>query len=135
MAGAGPIGIRLTAFASGLYQPDTFIRVRRLPLKIVVTGALCLIVIWVTLRTIRNRNNELILSREPLLTPFALFCLIFALFGMLVIGSMIPFVGAIVRYRSIYLPFLLAPALYSLRTLSVIQSLKRWLTNKLHFLI
>jgi len=36
---------------------------------------------------------------------------------------MIPFAGAIVRYRSIYLLFLLAPFLHSLRTLPFLQRL------------
>jgi hypothetical protein len=40
---------------------------------------------------------------------------LFALLGMLLVGLIVPFVGAIVRYRSIYLPFLLAPALFYLR--------------------
>ena len=33
---------------------------------------------------------------------------------MLLIGAIVPFAGAIVRYRSLYLPFLLAPCLHSL---------------------
>jgi hypothetical protein len=50
---------------------------------------------------------------------------------MLTIGFFVPFAGTIVRYRSIYLPFLLAPALHTLRQLPVIQPLNRWLNNKL----
>ncbi len=42
---------------------------------------------------------------------FAVFCLLFALPGMIIIGYVVPFAGAIIRYRSIYLPFLLAPFL------------------------
>lgn len=58
-----------------------------------------------------------------------------ALAGMLTIGLTVPFAGAIVRYRSIYLPFLLAPALHSLRHLRPIQTLDTLLTNRLKFLI
>ena len=42
-------------------------------------------------------------------TGFAICCLVFSVCGMLLIGYIIPFAGAIVRYRSLYLPFLLAP--------------------------
>jgi hypothetical protein len=71
--------------------------------------------------------------RHPLAhTPaFPAACLLFALAGMLTIGFFVPFAGTIVRYRSIYLPFLLAPALHSLRNLRFIQLLNRWLANKL----
>jgi hypothetical protein len=47
---------------------------------------------------------------------FAVCCILFALIGMLLVGLIVPFVGAIVRYRSIYLPFLLAPFLHYLCT-------------------
>ena len=50
----------------------------------------------------------------PLVTPFGAFCLVFAILGMVSIGLIVPFAGAIVRYRSIFLPFLLAPFLHSL---------------------
>jgi hypothetical protein len=68
--------------------------------------------------------------RRPL-SAFPAACLLFALGGMLTIGFFVPFAGTIVRYRSIYLPFLLAPALHTLRQLPVIQPLNRWLNNKL----
>ena len=45
---------------------------------------------------------------------FAAACLFFAFLGILLIGCIIPFVGAIVRYRSIFLPFLLPPYLATL---------------------
>ncbi|HXB91306.1 MAG TPA: hypothetical protein VNU72_03415, partial [Puia sp.] len=47
--------------------------------------------------------------------PFAMACLVFAFITLVQIGMIIPFAGAIVRYRSLALPFLLAPFLYSLR--------------------
>ncbi|MEP6746359.1 MAG: hypothetical protein ABJB86_01465 [Bacteroidota bacterium] len=43
------------------------------------------------------------------LSNFDITCLLFALPGMIMIGYMVPFAGAIIRYRTIYLPFLLAP--------------------------
>lgn len=41
--------------------------------------------------------------------PFVLFCLFFGLSLCLIIGYTVPVIGAIVRYRSIYLPFILSP--------------------------
>jgi hypothetical protein len=72
------------------------------------------------------------LPPPPAVNPAFLF---FALAGMLTIGLTVPFAGAIVRYRSIYLPFLLAPALHTLRHLRPIQTLDALLTNRLKFLI
>jgi len=86
------------------------------------------LIIFAILRTVRNKKNDLVLTREPILTSFGAFCLLFAFFGMLSIGITIPFVGAIVRYRSIYLLFLLAPFLHSLRTLPLFQALNERLS-------
>lgn len=55
--------------------------------------------------------------------PFPLACLLLSLLGMLLIGCIIPFVGAIIRYRSIYLPFLLGPCLAAFRSLPAYQKL------------
>ncbi|HTI93236.1 MAG TPA: hypothetical protein VL727_21705 [Puia sp.] len=59
-----------------------------------------------------------------------LFCIIFSLSGLLIIGATVPFVGAIVRYRSIFLPFLLAPALYRLHSTPLISRFDDWLSLK-----
>ncbi len=48
----------------------------------------------------RNKNK---------LTPFIYFCFFFSISMFLIIGYTIPIIGAIVRYRSIYFPFLLLP--------------------------
>ncbi|MDO6432136.1 hypothetical protein Q4E93_16155 [Flavitalea sp. BT771] len=56
-------------------------------------------------------------------------CLLLALPGMLLIGYIIPFVGAIVRYRSIYLPFLLAPCMATLQASPPFLKLKNALTT------
>jgi hypothetical protein len=45
----------------------------------------------------------------PRLSNFDYSCILLCGIGMLAIGYTIPFAGAIVRYRSIYLPFLAAP--------------------------
>jgi hypothetical protein len=64
---------------------------------------------------------------------FSRCCLVFSLLGMLLVGAIVPFAGAIVRYRSLYLPFLLAPFLHSLinwpplRRLN--QRLAAWLSD------
>lgn len=42
-------------------------------------------------------------------TPFILFCLFFSLSALITIGYTVSFLGAIVRYRSIILPFLVIP--------------------------
>ncbi|MBS1660645.1 MAG: hypothetical protein JST68_06300 [Bacteroidetes bacterium] len=61
--------------------------------------------------------------------PFTLFCLIFALSGMIIIGAMVPFAGAIVRYRSIFLPFLLAPPLYALHSTRIFRPINTLLSR------
>lgn len=48
-------------------------------------------------------------KKNLVLTPLILFSLFFAITMLLVIGYTIPIIGAIVRYRSIYLPFLIIP--------------------------
>ena len=42
----------------------------------------------------------------------SILCLLFAIPCILLVGLIVPFVGAIVRYRSLYLPFLLIPFLH-----------------------
>jgi hypothetical protein len=71
--------------------------------KVYLIFSLELLLIWATV--------ILALLRRPALSSFSAGCIVFALLGMLLMGVIVPFVGAIVRYRSIYLPFLLAPFL------------------------
>ncbi|MES1160513.1 MAG: hypothetical protein ABUM51_07140 [Bacteroidota bacterium] len=69
----------------------------------------------------------------PWLTPGANFgfsCLLFSILGMLLIGYIIPFVGSIIRYRSLYLPFLVAPFLHVLRQRGLPSNLNSWLKRK-----
>jgi len=88
-----------------------------------------LTLVWVVVLLAAIRVRRLSFS------PFSAACVLFALGGMLLIGFVVPFAGTIVRYRSIYLPFLLAPALHSLRLHPAMQRLNHWLNNKLQFLI
>jgi hypothetical protein len=52
-----------------------------------------------------------------------------AVSGMLIIGFTIPFIGAIVRYRSIYLPFLLIPFIKMLQEWPPIKRSNKWLSD------
>jgi hypothetical protein len=63
----------------------------------------------------------------PNTLPFSLCCVVFALIGMAFVGLMVPFAGAIVRYRSIYLPFLLLPLFASLP----FHRLNHWLSQRI----
>ncbi|MBS1496935.1 MAG: hypothetical protein JSU03_02630 [Bacteroidetes bacterium] len=47
--------------------------------------------------------------------PFIFFSIVFALTMMLFIGYIVPNAGSIIRYRSIYLPFLITPVLCSIK--------------------
>jgi hypothetical protein len=67
----------------------------------------------------RKKNNAL--------SNFDSASLFFALGAMIIIGYMVPFAGAIIRYRSIYLPFLLAPFLHILSPVKWVQSANAWL--------
>lgn len=66
--------------------------------------------------------------RRPL-SPFTLFCLVFALMGFLQTGYTIPFAGSIIRYRSLFLPFLLAPFLHGLRHQKAFKKAGQWLAD------
>jgi hypothetical protein len=63
--------------------------------------------------------------------PFYAACLLFALPGMILVGMIVPFAGSIVRYRSIFLPFLLAPFLHSLHLSGLIRRLNKSLSTRL----
>jgi hypothetical protein len=54
-------------------------------------------------------------------SPVVWSCVIFAVLTLLIIGYTVPFSGAIVRYRSLILPLLLAPAVGSLVSISYIN--------------
>lgn len=82
-----------------------------------------LLVIWAVI--------ILVLLRLPTLTSFSISCILFALLSMLLMGLIVPFVGAIIRYRSIYLPFLLAPFLYYLCTKTLLRRFDQWAAHKL----
>jgi hypothetical protein len=77
-------------------------------------------------RATASRSRSAILPQAP---PFAIFCILFSLTGMFLIGLFVPFAGTIVRYRSIYLLFLLAPFLHSLGTMRALRSVNLWLSR------
>jgi hypothetical protein len=63
-------------------------------------------------------------TNDKLISPFLLFCLFFSFSVLLTIGYTVNFLGAIVRYRSIVLPFLVVPmmALINWRKIASIVS-------------
>jgi len=95
-----------------------------------------IIVFLALVQTIRRHPSD---TRSPAIPsgphspasplPFSIFCLVFSFTGMLLVGLFVPFAGTIVRYRSIYLPFLLAPCLHALATTRPIRSLNHWLSH------
>lgn len=72
-------------------------------------------------------NKTIPTSPQPC-APLTAFSLTFSLIGLLLIGAIVPSAGAIVRYRSIFLPFLLTPALNILP----LKKINSWIT--LHLL-
>jgi hypothetical protein len=75
----------------------------------------------------------LIRKRSIKLNNFDLACLLFAVPGMIMIGFIVPFAGAIIRYRSIYLPFLVVPFvnIISSYPAGVAKFANKWLENHL----
>jgi hypothetical protein len=59
-------------------------------------------------------------KRTPI-RPFSFFLILFGLVMIMVIGFTIPNAGSIIRYRSLYIPFLLAPCLYFLAEVNIIK--------------
>lgn len=86
--------------------------------------AIELILIWLIVATamvIRLRSTPSASRRDG----FSALCLTFSIPGMILIGAFVPFAGAIVRYRSLFLPFLLAPALHYIRHLAIIRRINK----------
>jgi hypothetical protein len=65
------------------------------------------------------------------LPAFGWFCLLLAVPQLLLIGYIVPFAGAIVRYRSLYLPFLLIPILLYLQHTKWLTTIEKWLRRNL----
>jgi hypothetical protein len=74
-------------------------------------------------RMIRERNEAML--------SLSVFCILFAIINLIIMGYTVPFAGALIRYRSIFLPMLAAPFLYGLRQTNMIKSINGWLGNKL----
>ncbi|MEO5683719.1 MAG: hypothetical protein ABIQ88_13830 [Chitinophagaceae bacterium] len=71
----------------------------------------------------------LIRKKGAMLSNFDISCLLFTIPALLIMGYMVPFAGAIIRYRSIYLPFLLAPLLNVIcnRPAAALHTVDQWL--------
>ena len=101
--------------------------------KIYLAFSMELILIWIVAlaAVILHSTHPLkprISAPPPVPTlAFSRCCILFALLGMLLVGLIVPFAGAIVRYRSIYLPFLLAPFLHSLTHWPLLRRLNQLL--------
>lgn len=123
-----------TAIKNGFFEPLPGSGGR--PIYLVFSLELVLIwglIAFTLIHNYRTRRDLNRLSEDHVLTPFGWFCLLFAFAGMLIIGMMIPFAGTIIRYRSIFLPFLLAPFLHSLRTLPLFQAVNHRLYTFLSY--
>jgi hypothetical protein len=79
--------------------------------------------------TVKRNLIERSLIERNLPTPFAFACIVFAFLGMFQIGLIIPFTGAIIRYRSIYLPFLVAPCFYALKNWQPFRTFNTWFSR------
>jgi hypothetical protein len=74
-----------------------------LPFSIELACYQVFILLFVFIRKKKNEND-----------PFVLFGLFFAFSLLLIIGYIVPVIWAIVRYRSIYLPFILIPVILNI---------------------
>jgi hypothetical protein len=70
--------------------------------------------------TLRHRSFE----KMP---GFGWFCIMLITTQFLLIGYVVPFIGAIIRYRSLFLPFLTTLALYYLRHTKFFFKAEQWL--------
>ncbi len=116
----GMLHVLPTAIRNGWFEPLPGSGGR----PIYLAFSLELMLIWIIAATALIRGK---LLRQ--LTPFSCCCLLFALTAMLLIGAVVPFAGAIVRYRSIYLPFLLIPCLAPFQSYPIYQKINKLLTH------
>jgi hypothetical protein len=126
------------AFVNGLFQPTPGSGGQAIYL--VFSGEL--ILIWMAVgfallvRMIRppapsRKSGPSGVPHSGLLTAFGICSIVMAFSGMLMIGYIIPFVGAIIRYRSVYLPFLVIPLLHTLRSFWFMQNWNDWLNRNI----
>ncbi len=124
------------AFLNGLFQPlpgsggqliYTAFSLELLAIWIVTLFAILIILFRLNAMQQLMKNTSPPSAFHAPAAPFAYFCITTSVIGLLLIGCMIPAAGAIVRYRSIYLPLLLGPSLYILRE----GRPSRWLEKRL----
>jgi len=113
-----------TAFRNGFFEPLPGSGGKALYLAFAAELVLIWFLFFISLVW---RSTHPITPRQP----FIAFCLLFTFSGLLIIGAMVPFAGAIVRYRSVFLPFLFAPALYWLSASPILSRLNTWLEKRL----
>jgi hypothetical protein len=87
-----------------------------------------LIIIWLL---VANTAYLIFSKKNSSFSRFDCAIVFFSVAGMIIIGFTIPFAGAIIRYRSIYLPFLIAPCLNVLvhSAANPVQKMNQWLSN------
>jgi hypothetical protein len=81
-----------------------------------------LLLLFVVFLVLRNPGGRI--------TPFILFCLFLSFSVLMMIGYTVNFLGAIVRYRSIVLPFLVVPVMARINWKRIGQYLSDNITNK-----
>ena len=104
------------AFAHGLLRPfftDIKLSASLLPLAFEVFLYEIIFILFIFFRD-RKLSNQ----------PFIYFGIFFGISILLIIGYTIPIIGAIVRYRSIYLPFLITPIICTIDWQKVKQFIK-----------
>ena len=113
------------ALINGLFQPFPGAGGKSIYLafsaELIIYWSLILFAGWLMVR-----------RKMPPLSNFDLACLLFAVSGMIIIGGMVPFAGAIIRYRSIYLPFLLVPFVNVLCSRQVaFENVNKWINREI----
>ncbi len=75
------------------------------PFHLMAFAEIILVALMIMLSVLSGRGYTV----SRLLQPFCLFLIVFSLGGLLVIGYTVPFTGAIMRYKALYIVLLLLP--------------------------
>lgn len=87
------------------YPWEAFKQLFYFPAALEVLAILLLLIVWIRRKGWKTGYPDYVVLLAT-----------FALFNLIVIGLTVPFLGAIVRYKSIYLPFLITPVAIALFT-------------------